>query len=210
VVWRQARLLLSRGEAGLLEFPTYHAVRAVNGIADARGLNGRLRPLTACAAACAEGLGQSRPKSIVEDFVMNMSIDAESQVITALQVSQERRIHTLPKHFGRHMLQVEHTAYGFMRELANQYAGGYWQYFELSNGGFYMAPQAEEGFDIKVDGNDFAGRLSADAAGITVCLFTYSHLSFQIHDERLSDHYHTLREYAYGHREATLIFAAID
>ena len=141
---------------------------------------------------------------------MNTSTDAENLIVTALQVSEERRIHTLPKHFGRCMLQVERSVYVFMRELASQYAGGYWHYFELSNGGFYMAPQTEETFEVLVEGNGFHGALSADAAGIAACLFAYSHLSFRIRDEPLSDHYHSLREFAYGHREASLIFAAID
>jgi Antirestriction protein len=141
---------------------------------------------------------------------MNLSTDEETLIVTAQKVSEEKRIHALPKHFGRHMLQVERVVYAFMRELAQQYAGGYWHYFELSNGGFYMAPQAEGGFEVLVDGNGFQGTLSADATGITACLFAYSHLSFQISEEALSEHYHSLREFAFGHAEAKLIFAAID
>lgn len=141
---------------------------------------------------------------------MNKSVDCPSRTIEAHLVAENQRLQMLPKHFGRHMLSVEHAVYSFMRELAKAYSGGYWTYFELSNGGFYMAPQLEASFDITVDGNGFSGTLSADAAGITACLFAFSHLSFRISDQRLSDHFHALRDFALGHAESRLIFAAIN
>jgi hypothetical protein len=59
--------------------------------------------------------------------------------------------------------------------------------------------------------NGFEGSLSADAAGITVCLFTFSHLSFQQPSEDVfSRHFYALREFALDHKEAGSIFAAID
>jgi len=57
----------------------------------------------------------------------------------------------------------------------------------------------------------FEGTLSADAAGITVCLFTFSHLSFQQPSEDVfSRHFYALREFALDHKEVGSIFAAID
>ena len=84
-----------------------------------------------------------------------------------------------------------------------------WRFFELSNGGFYMTPP-EEAYDLVVDSNGFQGRMSADAAGITVCLFAFSHLSFLYTIDVFSRHFHQLREFAQDHPEAGLIFAAID
>jgi hypothetical protein len=53
--------------------------------------------------------------------------------------------------------------------------------------------------------------LSADAAGITACFFTFSHLSFpQPSEELFSDHIYALRGFALDHREVRWIFAAID
>ena len=53
--------------------------------------------------------------------------------------------------------------------------------------------------------------MSADAAGITVCLFTYSYLSLQrSEDDVFSRHFDQLRDFAFSHAEATLLFAAID
>ena len=53
--------------------------------------------------------------------------------------------------------------------------------------------------------------MTADAAGITVCLFAFSHLSFEyLQTEVFARHFHWLRDFALGHAEARQIFAAID
>ncbi len=130
--------------------------------------------------------------------------------IEALLVLEDARIGTLPKHFGARMMTVEHTVYHFMREFVAGYKGAFWDFYELSNGGFYMAPSCNP-VKFSVHTNDFEGTLSADAAGITVCLFTFSHLSFQQPSEDVfSRHFYALREFALDHKEASLIFAAID
>ena len=52
--------------------------------------------------------------------------------------------------------------------------------------------------------------MSADAAGITACLFALSHLSFQIQHESIAGHFHQLRDFALEHAEGSVILAAID
>jgi Antirestriction protein len=141
---------------------------------------------------------------------MNSSIDTTSQKIEAREIPNDERLEALPRHFGRHMLTVEHAVYAFMRELSNKYTGGYWNYLELSNGGFYMAPTHEAPFNVCVDTNGFEGQMSADAAGITACLFALSHLSFRIPQESIARHFHLLRDFALDHAEASEILAAID
>ncbi len=132
------------------------------------------------------------------------------QKIEAYLVLEDARMRTLPQHFGARMMTVEHTIYHFMREFVAEYKGGFWDFYELSNGGFYMAPNSGP-VKFSVHTNDFEGTLSADAAGITVCLFTFSHLSFQRPTgEVFSRHFYALREFAIEHKEASLIFAAID
>lgn len=141
---------------------------------------------------------------------MNTSIDYTSPKIQAREVGNDERMQMLPRHFGRDMLTVEYAVYAFMRKLTDQYRGGYWTFFELSNGGFYIAPDCESTFQINVDTNGFQGSMSADAAGITACLFALSHLSFQIENESIARHYHQLRDFALEHAEAGAILAAID
>jgi Antirestriction protein len=141
---------------------------------------------------------------------MNSFIHVTSQKIYAWEVGNDERMQMLPRHFGRDMLTVEYAVHAFMRKLASEYRGGYWTFFELSNGGFYMAPEGETTFHVSVDGNGFEGAMSADAAGITACLFALSHLSFQIRNDSIANHYHQLRDFALEHAEAGAILAAID
>jgi hypothetical protein len=141
---------------------------------------------------------------------MNSSIETTSHKIEAREIPDGERLQMLPRHFGRHMLTVEYAVYAFMRKLSSEYVGGYWSYLALSNGGFYMAPSHDTDFNVSVDTNGFQGQMSADAAGITACLFALSHLSFQIQDECIASHFHQLRDFALDHAEASAILAAID
>jgi len=130
--------------------------------------------------------------------------------VQAHLVLEDARIGTLPRHFGARMMTVEHTVYNFMREFVAEYKGGFWDFYDLSNGGFYMAPNSDP-VKFSVHTNGFEGTLSADAAGITVCLFTFSHLSFQQPSQDVfSRHFYALREFALDHKEVGSIFAAID
>ena len=73
--------------------------------------------------------------------------------------------------------RVEPTVFNIAGQLSADYSGGLWEFYALSNGGFYMAPQTDEPFDVRCE-NGFEGRLSACALGITVCLYAFSGLSF--------------------------------
>ena len=78
---------------------------------------------------------------------MNSSIESASQNIQAPEVGSDERMQMLPRHFGRDMLTVEYAVYAFMRKLASEYRGGYWTFFELSNGGFAKSiPSVETAF----------------------------------------------------------------
>ena len=130
--------------------------------------------------------------------------------VVAQQVDDSERMMALPRHFGQHLLIFEGAVYGFMRRFAADYDGAYWQFYELSNGGFYMSPDGGP-FRFSVDTNGYEGEMSADAAGVTVCLFACSHLSFRYSEaEVFGEHFHLLREFAAQHAEASAIFAAID
>ena len=130
--------------------------------------------------------------------------------------SRMQHAHTL---FGLHFpLRLEPTVFNMAGMLSEQYRGGSWEFYALSNGGFYMAPSSnphgqnpDNGFPVTSD-NGFEGPMSGDALGITVCLYAYSRLSFAQSSlgELCAQHYHWLREYALDHSEAGAIFAAID
>lgn len=147
---------------------------------------------------------------------MNQQIDAEATPVAARMLEDTERMAALPRHFGRQGLRVEQSVYGVMDRLTKEYRGGYWEYYELSNGGFYMAPKTDEEFTFSVAGNGYEGRMSADAAGITACLFVLSSLAFTLNSvnptacEKVAEHYHLLLDFASTHAEAKKIFSAID
>lgn len=116
------------------------------------------------------------------------------------------------KHFGiRFPLTVEPMIFQFATQLAPTYSGGYWNFHEISNGGFYMAPKLAQLFDVIAD-NGYEGTMSAEALGLTATLYAYSNLSFGEgkFGESCADHYHWLFEFAMQHPEAAAIRAAID
>ena len=109
-------------------------------------------------------------------------------------------------------LRLEPYIYAVAGNLAKEYRGGYWQFYRLDIGGFYMSPLTDKTFEVACD-NGYEGRLSADALGIVACLYAYSHLSFvggSVFAEVCAEQFHLLREYALDHPEARGIMAAID
>lgn len=133
-------------------------------------------------------------------------------IITAKIVPASQRMDAADKHFGiRYPLTVEPMIYQFATQLAHAYSGGYWHFYLLSNGGFYMAPDLEGVFEVLAD-NGYEGSISADALGITACLYAYSNLSFGegSFGQTCAEHYHWLYEFAMEHFEVMAVRAAID
>ena len=134
---------------------------------------------------------------------------SSSALIQAHRVPVLQRIGTLPKHFGYQAARFENAVFDWMRALSPPYSGAFWHFYELSNGGFYMAPEIAK-LALVIESNRFDDTVTGDAAGITACLFAYSHLSFARRGERFAPYYHWLLDYACVHPEAQLILSAID
>jgi hypothetical protein len=135
----------------------------------------------------------------------------DHSIIVATIVPDAERLDFLPRHFGPLMLHVEHQIYSWLSTLSEDYSGGYFNFYNLSNDGAYMAPVSPERLRIAVHSNDFTGTLTADAAGITATLFALSALAFRMpRFEMLSTRFHQLRDFAAQHAERRLIFRAID
>ena len=130
--------------------------------------------------------------------------------ITRTAIPEHRRVAESAKHFGLHFpFQVEPTIYHTADRLSVDYHGGCWDFWLLSNGGFYMAPTYPITFSVNCDD----GSLSADAFGIVVCLYAYSQLSFEAVAPlvyAVTEHYHRLRAFAVEHPEVEDILRAVD
>jgi hypothetical protein len=108
--------------------------------------------------------------------------------------------------------RIEPVVYTFAERLSKDYRGGYWEIWTLLNSGFYTAPAGDRPLHVICE-NPFDGDLSADAFGVTVCLYAYSDLSFAGADafaDVCTDHYHRLRESTMAHPEAGAILKATD
>ncbi|MBK9246110.1 MAG: antirestriction protein [Burkholderiales bacterium] len=143
-----------------------------------------------------------------------MQDSTEETLIARTTLDDAQRMSVPAALFGVHFAtRVEPYVFGIARTLSEDYDGGYWDFHTLSNGAFYMAPAGDERFDVRCE-NGFDGELSADALGITCCLYAYSHLSFAGPDALAGEcarQYHLLREYVLaGHGESPAILAAID
>ena len=131
--------------------------------------------------------------------------------ITASKVTSVReRMACLPNLVGVDCVVLEHTIYGMLRSLSPDYDGGFWEYFHLSNEGFFMAPETAGQYRIRCDGNGFSGTVSAEVAGIITCAMAYSHLSFRERGERFARAYELLSEFIFQHSEVRSIRAALD
>lgn len=130
--------------------------------------------------------------------------------ITATKIHDKQRLAFLPKYFGKRMLVAEHGIYNAMSQLCSNYDGAFWHFYELSNGGFYMAPDLDEKLEMCVTTNGYEGVLSADAAGIVTSLCVINQLCWQDQSEKMINYYYLLRDFATEHNEASEIFAAID
>ena len=141
-----------------------------------------------------------------------MNTQASLLPVTRELVPEDRRMAVVERLFGMAFpLQLEPVVYGITDRMAQDYTGGYWHFYTLTNGGFYMAPAEDRVFHVKCQ-NMFDGDLSADALGIVACEYAYSNLSFSLSDiaREYARHYHLLREYSMEHAEVSAIVAATD
>ena len=143
-----------------------------------------------------------------------MSMQPEAVTATLIPEGAQR-LNFLPATFGRYFMRGESLVYAWMRKLSEDYSGGFWHYYTLSNGGHYMAPEMGDArLTLLVEGNGYEGSMSADAAGIVATLFALGQLAAEIAGtdaaDALIDRYHFLRGFAAGHPEAAAIYRAID
>jgi hypothetical protein len=112
--------------------------------------------------------------------------------------------------FGHHFgTRIEPDVFAMASRLSPDYNGGYWEFYRTEQGAFFMAPSADRAYLVCSNN----GYMSAEAFGITACLYVYSHATFTQVGKLLdscADQFHLLRDYAKGHPEAMAIFQAID
>lgn len=138
-------------------------------------------------------------------------LNQAASVITATPVPWSSKFDLLPSFFGiEYMLYGENGVYNWMGRLSPDYRGGSWDFYELSNGGFYMSLRSTDPMRVIVAGNGFSEVMSANAASIVANLFLLCQMAEQFSADWFSERYHALREYTCQHLEASKILGAID
>ena len=70
-------------------------------------------------------------------------IISNSNIITRQLVAEEQRTSVTADLFGIYFpLQLEPFVFSMASKLSEDYGGGYWGFYTLGNGGFYMAMKA--------------------------------------------------------------------
>ncbi|EDX3145025.1 antirestriction protein [Salmonella enterica subsp. diarizonae serovar 61:l,v:1,5,7] len=143
----------------------------------------------------------------------SVPVAAQNQ-ITATQVADENRISFWPQQFGSipQWITLEPHIFGWMDRFCRDYCGGIWNFFTLNNGGAFMAPESEndEKWTLLNSRNGNGAEMSAEAAGIAVCLITYSHHACRTECDAMTEHYYRLRDYAQLHPDCHAIMRIID
>lgn len=137
-------------------------------------------------------------------------------VLTATLIPDEQRPAFWPQHFGHipQWIVLEPRIFSWMDRFCADYSGGIWQFYTLNNGGAFMSPEPDEDCDDAwtlfnaMNGN--GAEMSAEAAGIVVCLMAYSHHACRTECEAMTEHYYRLRDYALSHPECQAIMRIID
>ena len=141
----------------------------------------------------------------------HLNLPVQKLVITAFKVTNPAdRLKCLPEVAGRDCVVLEHTIYDMLSMMSDDYDSGFWDYFRLSNGGFYMAPKISGSLRMFGPENGFKGEVCANTAGIIATAMAYSHLSFRHRGECFARAYELLSCFIFQQPDAGIIRAALD
>ena len=105
---------------------------------------------------------------------------SEFEHIVWQRVAEAQRCTVTADQFGIHFpLQLEPTIFALAANLSSDYVGGYWDFYTLASGGFFMAPDSDGRFQV-VSPNGWEGFMSADALGITAFLVKRDDAGFSV------------------------------
>ncbi len=121
----------------------------------------------------------------------------------------KRRMDFYPTFIPKQAMQFEGMVFRYMEEFCTPYKGGYWDFYALSNGGFYIALKKSGHIQVENTMNYYKGEMSADAACISINLLALCDCASN-GDMQLIKAFHHLRDYAKIHPESRDILRFID
>ncbi|MGG7891125.1 antirestriction protein [Klebsiella aerogenes] len=140
--------------------------------------------------------------------------NGSAPALAVTPVQDEQRMEFWPHHFGNipQWITLEPQVFAWMDRFCADYSGGIWNFYSLNNGGAFMAPETDSDafWSLFNAMNGNAADMSAEAAGIAVCLVAYSHHACRTECDAMTEHYWRLRDYALNHPECNAIMRTID
>lgn len=121
----------------------------------------------------------------------------------------KRRMYFYPTFIRKQAMQFEGMVFRYMEEYCTLYSGGYWNFYALSNGGFYIGLKQSGQIQVENPHNYYKGEISIDAACISINLLALCD-SASNGDMQLIKAFHHLRDYAKIHPESRDILRFID
>lgn len=140
--------------------------------------------------------------------------NGSAPALTATPVPDEQRVEFWLQHFSNipQWITLEPQVFAWMDRFCADYNGGIWNFYTLSNGGAFMVPETDNDafWSLFNAMNGNVADMSAEAAGIAVCLVAYSHHACRTECDAMTEHYWRLRDYALHHPECSAIMRIID
>jgi hypothetical protein len=132
-----------------------------------------------------------------------------SDNIEAELVSEENRINFLPDHFGSHFAKVQGLVFDLAKRFSDDYRGGLWVFYDLSNGAGYLSLDARRYLELHTP-NGFSKRVNGNTFGLIISLYAINWLANETGEDLLIEQYYALRDFASQHIDRVVILRAID
>lgn len=104
--------------------------------------------------------------------------------IHAEVVKQHDRMYFLPRHLNTTFIEFEHYLYHFADKLVEGYDGGYWDLYDIDNGGFFAGLSEDKTFKVS-SLNGYSCELSGKYTGLFLTMMALS-LLFEKYEEKES------------------------
>jgi hypothetical protein len=131
--------------------------------------------------------------------------------ITATLVPEEARENFLYSKLNMAMMNFEAIAFSNADRFCEEYNCAYWDFYELSNGGFFMAPALQkETVAVSNDMNYYSGECSPHDLGVIATMMGLCYVAERSRIDRDIGYMEKLAQYYYGLPDCRVIAGMLD
>ncbi len=116
--------------------------------------------------------------------------------ITKTLIRGNERLNFLPKMLGNKFSIFESTIYNLMDHYNPAYHGGYWDFYKLSNGGFYIELSTDKPIILSFPENHFEETLSPEGASVAINIMALNHLAWKFEAALFIDFQDKLKDFS--------------